>query len=253
MSGENSTGIKKTDEKRPDEGIARRSFLTGAGAAGTAVAALTLPAAEEAKAQQAPAAAAASDPRSDSPLILNATENAFVQAVVDTFIPADGLSPSGTDCGVAVFIDRQLAGAYGRGAKLYRSGPYFKGKPEHGYQLPLTPYEFIRAGIADANAWTQKTYGKEFDRLTPAQRDEALKVMDAGKAEFINAKMFFEQLYALTIEGFFADPIYGGNRNKVAGKMIGYPGLPANYGGGKALEYRGKKVVLEPKSIGDFS
>src|SRR5712671_277427 len=219
MSGENSTGIKKTDEKRPDEGIARRSFLTGAGAAGTAVAALTLPAAEEAKAQQAPAAAAASDPRSDSPLILNATENAFVQAVVDTFIPADGLSPSGTDCGVAVFIDRQLAGAYGRGAKLYRSGPYFKGKPEHGYQLPLTPYEFIRA----------------------------------GNAEFINAKMFFEQLYALTIEGFFADPIYGGNRNKVAWKMIGYPGLPANYGGGKALEYRGKKVVLEPKSIGDFS
>ena len=35
MSGENSTGIKKTDEKRPDEGIARRSFLTGAGAAAT--------------------------------------------------------------------------------------------------------------------------------------------------------------------------------------------------------------------------
>jgi gluconate 2-dehydrogenase gamma chain len=76
--------------------------------------------------------------------------------------------------------------------------------------------------------------------------------MDAAKAEFPNAKMFFEQLYALTMEGFFADPIYGGNRNKVSWKMIGYPGLPANYGS-HALEYRGKKLNLEPKSIADFS
>ena len=239
----------RSDVKKPDEGIARRSFLTGAGAAGTAVAALTLPAAEQAKAQAAPTA---SDPRGEPPLILNATENAFIQAAVDTFIPADELSPSGTDCGVAVFIDRELAGAYGRGAKLYRSGPFFKGKPEHGYQLPLTPHEFFRASIADANTWMKKTYGKEFDRLTPAQRDEALKTMDAGKAEFPNAKMFFEQLYAMTMEGFFADPIYGGNRNKVAWKMIGYPGLPANYGS-HAAEYRGKKLNLEPKSIADFS
>ena len=242
-----------SDERKSDEGIPRRSFLTGAGAAGTAAAALALPLAKPAEAQQTPAApAAATDPRSEPPLILNPTENAFIQAVVDAFIPADELSPSGTDCGVAVFIDRELAGAYGRGAKLYRSGPFLKGKPEHGYQLPLTPHEFFRAGIADANAWTRKTYGKEFDRLTPAQRDEALKAMDGGKAEFTNAKAFFEALYAMTMEGFFADPIYGGNRNKVAWKMIGYPGLPANYGS-HAAEYRGKKLNLESKSIADFS
>jgi gluconate 2-dehydrogenase gamma chain len=237
-----------SDEKKSEQGIPRRTFLTGAGVAGAAAATLSVPLAEPAKAQQAPAA----DPRSEQPLILNPTENAFIQAAVDTFIPADALSPSGTDCGIAVFIDRELAGAYGRGARLYRSGPFFKGKPEHGYQLPLTPYEFFRAGIADANAWTRKSFGKEFDRLTPAQRDEALKAMDAGKAEFTNAKMFFEQLYAMTMEGFFADPIYGGNRDKVSWKMIGYPGLPAAYGS-HAAEYRGKKLNLEPKSIADFS
>jgi len=54
------------------------------------------------------------------------------------------------------------------------------------------------------------------------------------------------------MEGFFADPIYGGNRNKVAWRMVGYPGLPATWAN-KALEYRGKKVTIEPQSIADFS
>jgi len=31
-----------------------------------------------------------------------------------------------------------------------------------------------------------------------------------------------------------------------------FPGLPATYAG-KALEYRGKKIVIEPQSIADFS
>ena len=46
-------------------------------------------------------------------------------AAVDTIIPADELSPSGTECGVVTFIDRQLAGAWGSGAKciaMARSG-----------------------------------------------------------------------------------------------------------------------------------
>ena len=104
-------------------------------------------------------------------LTLTATEAAFLSAAYDTIIPADALSPSGTDCGLVTYIDRQLAGAWGGGARLYRSGPFIPGKPEHGYQLPLTPREFFAAGIKATNAWTRKTYGKEFDRLAPADRD----------------------------------------------------------------------------------
>ena len=123
-----------------------------------------------------------------------------------------------------------------------------------GYQLPLTPREFFAAGIKAANEWTRKTYGKDFDRLSAVERDTALKAMDAGKAEFeeINAKQFFEMLLASAMEGFFADPMYGGNRDKISWRMVGYPGLPATYAS-KALEYRGKKIVLEPQSIADFS
>ena len=150
-----------------DSPIPRRSFLVGAG---TAVAAGMTPPAE-AQTQSPAAAAASSD--AEPLLTLTPTEHAFVAAAVDTLIPADELSPSGSDCGVAVFIDRQLAGAYGSGARLYRDGPFLKGKPELGYQLPLTPREFFRAGIAAANSWSRKTYGKDFDRLGEAERAAA--------------------------------------------------------------------------------
>jgi gluconate 2-dehydrogenase gamma chain len=196
----------------------------------------------------------AAEPPPEALLYLNDTQHAFVVAAVDTLIPADELSPSGSDCGCATYIDRQLASAWGGGAKMYRAGPYFKGKPEQGYQLPLTPAEFFVAGIAAGNEWTRKTYGKEFDRLDPDKRAEALKAMQEGKAEFanFNSRAFFARLYALTMEGFFGDPIYGGNRNMVSWRMLGYPGLPATYA--RLIdEYRDKRYVAEPQSIADFS
>ena len=138
---------------------------------------------------------------------------------------------------------------------MYRAGPFRKGKPEQGYQLALTPREYFAAGIAATNAWTRKTYGgKDFDRLAAADRVAALKAMEDGKAAFENfdARAFFAQLLSLTMAGFFADPIYGGNRDKVAWKMIGFPGLPATYAD-KIDDYRNKRYAAEPQSIADFS
>lgn len=237
-----------------DESIPRRQFLKGAAVAGTA-AAIT-PATQAVAQSTAPPqpAAPTAGAGEDTMLTLTATEAAFFSAAADTFIPADALSPSGTECGVVTFIDRQLAGAWGGGAKMYRNGPFRKGKPEHGYQLPLTPREFFAAGIVATNAWVNKTRGKDFDRLSPKERDDAFKLMDQGKAELpdFNSKQFFEALLQLTMEGFFSDPIYGGNKNKVSWKMIGYPGLPATYA--NAIEpYRNKLYKVEPQSIADFS
>jgi gluconate 2-dehydrogenase gamma chain len=229
--------------------IRRRNFLVGAG---TAVAAsLASPVATEA--QTAPGNNNA--PADAEPLLtLTPTEHAFFVAAADTLIPADELSPSGSQCGVATFIDRQLAGAYGSGARLYRDGPFVKAKPELGYQLPLNPREFFRAGIAAANAWTRKTYGKDFDRLADADREAALKAMESGKAEFsgFSSRMFFNALLDISMEGFFSDPIYGGNRDMAAWKMVGYPGLPATYRE-DIRKYFGKKYDKPPRSIADFS
>jgi gluconate 2-dehydrogenase gamma chain len=232
--------------------IRRRNFLLGAG---TAVAAsLATPAAEAEAPAQAAQASPSNAPAVEPLLTLTATEHAFFVAAADTLIPADALSPSGGQCGVATFIDRQLAGAYGSGARLYRDGPFPKGKPELGYQLPLTPREFFRAGVASANEWSRKTYGKDFDRLSEADREAALKAMDAGKAEMtgVSSRQFFNALLQITMEGFFADPIYGGNRDMAAWKMVGYPGLPAAYRE-DIKKYFGKKYDKEPRSIADFS
>jgi gluconate 2-dehydrogenase gamma chain len=229
--------------------IPRRDFLTGAGAAGAGVAAL---------ASSAPAAKAEAAPASEAPaeswLVLTADETAFFSAVADTMIPADALSPSGTDCGIPIFIDRQLASAWGAGASMYRAGPFHQGLPEQGYQLPLTPRDYFAEGVQAANAWSRKAYGKVFDRLAPEQRAEALTAMEAGKAEFedFDARAFFQRLLTITMEGFFSDPIYGGNRGKASWRMLGFPGLPATYTD-KIEQYRNKRYVAEPQSIADFS
>jgi gluconate 2-dehydrogenase gamma chain len=242
-----------------EETIPRRKFLVGAGFAGTAVATGVAPGAAAPAPQPqnaAPAAAQATlaAPAPEPLLTLTPTEHAFIVAAVDTLIPADELSPSGSECGVATFIDRQLAGAYGNGARLYRDGPFHEAKPELGYQLPLNPREFFRAGIAAANDLSRKTYGKDFDRLPEAAREAALKAMEAGKAEFagLSSRSFFNALLEIAMEGFFADPIYGGNRDMASWRMIGYPGLPANYRE-DVRKYFGKKYDKPPHSIADFS
>ncbi len=187
-------------------------------------------------------------------LFLDPAEAAFLAAAADTLIPADALSPSASECGVVDFIDRELAGPYGQGARLYTDGPVAKGKPEHGYQLALTPREFFRAGIAAADEWARRVHGGPFDRLSQASRDAALQAMADGKAEFLrfDARAFFEALYAIVMEGFFADPIYGGNRGLAGWKMVGYPGQPAEYRD-RIASGRGKRLALAPRSIGDLS
>jgi len=187
-------------------------------------------------------------------LTLTEAEAAFLKAAADTIIPADALSPAASDCGVIDFIDCELAGPYGEGARLYRDGPIVKGKPEHGYQLGLTPREFFAQGIAAAEAWTSASYGRSFAELDEPLRQAALQAMEQGKAQFkeFDAREFFEALLVIVMEGFFADPYYGGNRDLAGWKMIGYPGLMADYQA--AVErFRGKRYDAKPRSIGDFA
>jgi gluconate 2-dehydrogenase gamma chain len=187
-------------------------------------------------------------------LTLSAAEAAFLTAAADTIIPADALSPSASACGVIDFIDCELAGPYGEGARLYREGPIMDGKPEHGYQLGLTPREFFRDGIIAADNWTQRRFAKSFAALDSVQREAALKEIESGDAIFegFDARLFLDALIAIVMEGFFADPYYGGNRDLAGWKMLGYPGLPADYQAGMERD-SGKRVAPKPRSIGDYA
>jgi gluconate 2-dehydrogenase gamma chain len=164
-------------------------------------------------------------------MYLTQPEVAFVEAAVARLIPADALGPGAKEAGVATFIDRQLVGGWGTMAKMYRQGPWPEGTPQQGYQSPLTPQQVYRIGIGEVNAHCAKEYGKSFSALTAAQQDEVLRGLDGGKIELegVRSQFFFNMLLANTLEGFFADPIYGGNRDKAGWKLVGFPGVAAVY------------------------
>jgi gluconate 2-dehydrogenase gamma chain len=238
------------------DGFGRRDFLKGAVAG--AAAATSLP--QNAEAQQAAAtqpATAATAAAADSAgySFLNLDEAAFVEALVDHMVPADHLSPRGTDIGINIYIDRALAGAWGKGDRLYMQGPWKQGVPSQGYQLPLTPAQLYRAGIEATNAHCRKAYGKPFDRLDEKQREEFLLALSSGKITFDNglpARTFWGVLYQTVMEGMFSDPIHGGNRNKAGWKLIGFPGVIAVHRE-NVEKYRDKKFPADPVSIADMS
>jgi gluconate 2-dehydrogenase gamma chain len=162
------------------------------------------------------------------------SEAATVEAIVDRLIPADDLSPGGKDCGCAVYIDRQLAGAFGKAERLYMKGPFMPGLPTQGYQGDLTPAGRYRLGLTALNDYTQTTYKRRFTQLAPPEQDAVLAGMDAGRIALklkqgFSTKQFFELILQNTMEGFFADPLYGGNRNMASWKMIGFPGARYDY------------------------
>jgi gluconate 2-dehydrogenase gamma chain len=236
--------------------VGRRNFLKQVAIVGTAAAG-GVPAVEAAAAPAAPVEtpqqSKANAPAKDGYTFLTVPEAAFVEAFVDVLVPADELTPSGTDLGLATFIDRQLAGAWGKGDRLYQQGPWAKGAPGQGYQLPLTPAEFFRAGIAAANKHCKDEYGKEFDRLPAADKQRVLENLDKSmiNLDHISGKQFFDVAYQATIEGLFGDPIYGGNKNKAAWKMIGYPGVIAVHAT-NITTYRNKQYVVPPVGIADL-
>src|SRR5690349_4630748 len=161
----------------------------------------------------------------------NADEGSFIEAAVARLIPADELGPGALEAGVANYIDRQLAGAWGAGERLYRSGPWQQGKPTQGYQLQFTPAELFRNALRAIADDVKKTSQGSFTKFSPADQDAYLKSLQDGTKQLggIPSAVFFQSLLEMTIEGFFCDPVYGGNKDMVGWKLIGFPGAYANY------------------------
>jgi gluconate 2-dehydrogenase gamma chain len=173
-----------------------------------------------------------SDSSSYAPTYFNAAEWAFIHAAVGRLIPSEGTGPGGVDAGVPEFIDRQMELPYGHGAYFYLKGPFLDNSPPTlGYQLRHTPREIYRLGIAAANSATRKSQGKDFHQLSAADQDRFLAALEKGDAAFatVPAEVFFGQLLTNTKEGYFADPLYGGNRGMAAWKWIGFPGARADF------------------------
>jgi gluconate 2-dehydrogenase gamma chain len=234
----------------------RRWFLKSVAAAGVAVPAAALGADSHSHHGHGELLAQARSVKGQSqPQVygwLTPPEQAFIEAAVARLIPADELGPGAKEAGVSYFIDQQLAGAYGTMARNYRQGPWPEGTPQQGYQSRLMPQEVYRAAIMEIDAYCTGRHGKAFEALPAAQQDAVLGDLEAGKIalESVGASFFFGLLLANTMEGFFADPIYGGNRDKVGWKLVGFPGVAAVYS--EFIDKHNVPYNAQPVSIADM-
>ena len=221
------------------DAVSRRDLLKVAGAAGAAV---TIPAAGHAQPQTplhhhhpASSTGTVAAPAADEGVLFffNDEEARFVRLAVERLIPEDSEGPGAGRAGVLYFIDGQLASAYGAGARMYLKGPWVpNATPQQGYQLRFSPAELYRVGIEETRAHVRGAYGgREFWDLGEPVMDDVLRGLEKGTIDLpsLPAPVFFETLLANTVEGFFADPAYGGNRDMVGWRMVGFPGAYAQF------------------------
>ena len=141
-----------------------------------------------------------------------AKEARIVSAACERIFPRDANGAGATDGGVVIYIDRQLAGPYGRDKYRYVKPPFLTSVPEHGYQAKENPRQIYRAGIRGLG---------NFDELSTGEQIRKLKEIETSS--------FFQLLRRHTIEGMFCDPMHSGNSGQVGWVLIGYPGPQWSY------------------------
>ncbi len=217
----------RSDSTGPER-AGRRAFLRGA----ASLAPLAALGAKAALTEDV-AAPAATPARNDfAPAFFTPAEWGFLNAACARLIPADDNGPGAIELGVPQYIDRQMGTAWAEGGIWYMQGPFLEAKPEFGYQSALTPKQQYRLGIKAIDEAVQAATGKSFAALPPSEQDDWLKKIEKGevKSDALSLKTFFTSfLLKNTMEGYFGDPLYGGNKDMAAWKLIGHPGARADF------------------------
>lgn len=158
----------------------------------------------------------------EAPAALAPAEFKLVEAISARILPTTD-TPGALEAGCVNYVDKSLGDAYKS-------------------QLPR-----YRAGLAGVDRHCDARFGKSFTALTPEQQDEVLETLEAGKvAEVEHATEFFDLVRRHVMEGFFCEPYYGGNRDMVGWKLVGFPGQQRGY----ADPYINKRVDLAPVTDG---
>ena len=194
---------------------ARRAFLIGAAVGAGAVAGAGLvpeslaQTHEQDKATDAPATTAQSHAHGPGHgAFLNDDDAATVEAFTERLMPGAPGKPGARETGVLNYIDLALSGAY------------------------QDLQDFYRRGLAMLDAYCRKTYSASFVKLDAARQDEVIMALEHNKAtEFTwpSAPAFFNTLRTHTMEGMFADPIYGGNKEFAGWRLVGFPGAQPQF------------------------
>lgn len=155
-----------------------------------------------------------------------------VKAACARIFPTDESGPGANEANVVLYIDRQLAGPWGKDKYRYTKAPFVESLPEHGYQGKETPQQIYRAGI--------KALGEDFGSVMPDEQDKRLKA--------IEKTTFFKILRTHTLEGMFSDPLHGGNAGMAGWQLIGYPGPVMSYRD-EIDKHNGVAYTLKPRSL----
>jgi gluconate 2-dehydrogenase gamma chain len=173
-------------------------------------------------------------------------QRATVEAAMARIIPTDD-TPGAREAGAVDFLDRYLSGLDHIYAKPDGSGfETLQGRRADAWQQRLDIVrDKYRHGIDELDRRSRDEFGAAFADLTEPQQDEILTGMETGGRELETAETvaawspvetplqqasveidldFFPLLALHTRQGFYADPIYGGNRDRVGWEVIGFPG-----------------------------
>jgi len=135
------------------------------------------------------------------------TEALIVAAAASRIFPSDDSGPGAKEAGVTIYIDRQLAGSYGRDRFRYTQPPFENAPSQFGYQDKQTPRQIYRKGLKHLEG---------FQLLSTADQDKALQEIESS--------IFFSLLRQNTVEGMFCDPMHGGNVGMIGWQLVGFPG-----------------------------
>jgi gluconate 2-dehydrogenase gamma chain len=136
----------------------------------------------------------------------NHADAATIAAFTERIMPSAPGKPGARDADVLNYIDLALSGAY---AELQ---------------------DFYRRGLAQLEAYCRGTHKEPFVRLSPEQQDEVIASLESDNATgftYPTAREFFSILRTHTMEGMFADPLYGGNKDFAGWRLVGFPGAQA--------------------------
>ncbi len=162
----------------------------------------------------------------------------IVTAMAETIWPTDDLGPGARVAGVGYYIDGQLAGSWGQGHRFYLNGPFFTPTDSgHGWQIPLAPAEVYRAFLPGFDQYVRANYGGSYPDVKVDYQLLAMENLRTGRAVIplggstaFASSDFFTMFRQNVLEGMLADPAYGGNRDMVGWKWIGFPGDPMRRG-----------------------
>jgi gluconate 2-dehydrogenase gamma chain len=185
----------------------RRAFLIGTAAGAGAVAGIASNALAQTHAQHAAADALATTAQAHAHgghgAFLNDEDAATITAFAERLMPGAPDKPGARDAGVLNYIDLALSGAYS------------------------DLQDFYRRGLAALEGYCRKTHDASFVKLNAAKQDEVIAALEQGKDTgftWPSAQAFFNTVRTHTMEGMFADPVYGGNKDFAGWRLVGFPG-----------------------------